>query len=125
MSRLSKDSRIWLVKAFARNRGDIWQIQREWRIQFQTRAPDKKTIKNTAARFDEQGDVKDKPRTGRPKTARTPQNINNIFQEIRMNGRQSVNDIGLRVGVSKSSTHRILKNDLVLKAYHPTEVQGL
>ncbi len=60
--------------------------------------------------------TKDKPRSGKPKSARTERGINHVRSVLQRDGRQTVRDIADAapgdIHISKSSVQRILKKDL-------------
>ncbi len=56
--------------------------------------------------------VKDKQRSGRPRSKRTTENIERVRQMVDEDGRMSLNDLVDRTGLSKFVVLRILKDDL-------------
>ena len=62
----------------------------------------------------------DKPRSGRPKTARTPRNIERIKKRLEESPRRSTARLSAETGITKASVRRILKEDL---NYFPYKIQ--
>ncbi len=59
-----------------------------------------------------QEEVKDAPRSGRPRTRRTASNVRLIQGLIQENGHLSLTDLSDRTGISRSTIRTILKKDL-------------
>src|SRR5690348_3285259 len=82
-------------------------------------------ISLTIKRWRETGSIADRPRTGRPRTARTPERIKAVRARIRRNPRRSQRRLASHMGVSRRSIQRILKEDLGLTPYKRRKVHGL
>ena len=77
-----------------------------------------RTARKVITRFNETGSYEDRPRSGRPITARTPVNKRKIKGRIQRNPSSRTNStrkMGAALGISKSSAHRILRKDLGMK----------
>lgn len=83
----------------------------------------RKFVYRTIKRYKETGDVKDKPRGGRPRSATKANIIANVKKLIEQNPKRSSNELAQEMGISRSSMARILKEDLGLKAYKCQNVQ--
>lgn len=62
---------------------------------------------------------------GRPRTARTPENIELVANSVRQQPRASVRKRESQLGLSRATIHRIMRSDLHLKAYKIQIVQAL
>ena len=82
-------------------------------------------ISLTIKRWRETGSIADRPRTGRPRTVRTPERIKAVRARIRRNPRRSQRKLASQMGVSRSSIQMILKEDLGLTPYKRRKVHGL
>ena len=66
-------------------------VQRAYKIQFSTRtAPSEKVIKRCVKKFYATGNISPLKQSGRPKTARTPQNIRLVKDVVEANPKASV-----------------------------------
>ncbi|CAG0900337.1 unnamed protein product [Darwinula stevensoni] len=74
-------------------------------------------VSKAIKRYKESGSNNDRPGRGRKRSANTAANRRKIKGRIQRNPRLSARKIAKAVGISKSSTHRVLKNGLQLKAY--------
>lgn len=88
-------------------------------------APRKSTILRIVRRFKGTGSVSDTHRPGRPKTARSPENIKKADASIKENSKKSVRRRSQEMGLSKSSLSRILLKDLNLHPYKTQTMQTL
>lgn len=68
-----------------------------------------------------QGDdrLKDKPKTGRPRSARSGKNLHAVQQFLQTNRAVTVQDVAEHVNISSSSAHRLMKKDLKLSKLSP------
>lgn len=71
-------------------------------------------------KFREEGYVTNAKPVGRPKTSRTPLNINRVQRAITRNPRRSIRKHAQALNLSRASIHRILKQDL---HFHPYKIQ--
>lgn len=79
----------------------------------------------TIKRYNETGNVKDRPRSGRPKTATTKEIVNKVRDRIKQNPRLSATQLAKDMNVSQESMQRILKNNLGLKSHKQQKFQVL
>ncbi len=63
--------------------------------------------------------IKDKPKSGRPKSARSQDKIQQVQQFLNQNRAVDLQDIASEVGISVTSAHRIVKKDLKLSKLCP------
>lgn len=73
-------------------------------------------IYKTIKRFKDTSSVKDRKKGGRPRSVRSKERIEVVREQIRRKKGRSIRKLAGRLGISKSSTHLILKKDLGLKA---------
>lgn len=88
-------------------------------------APSAQLIKNWVQKFEETGSTLNKPRTGRPRSSRTEENVESVRISVRENPALSVRKRARAVNVLRSSLHRILRKDLCLHPYKIQLVQEL
>lgn len=79
-------------------------------------------VSRTIKRWEETGSVNDKPRSGRPKCARTNKVIENVKDRIRRDPRCSANQLAQEMGMSTGTMNRLLRDDLGLNAYKRQQV---
>ena len=117
MPRSSKDQRVWVYLEHARIQNAA-EVRRRWRCRWGNNipAPTKRTISTTLRKFLREATCHDlnKGRSGRPRTARTPENIELLRESLTQHGNRSSRRNGL--GFSRSSFHRIAKLDI---KFHP------
>ena len=85
----------------------------------------KQLVSKTIKRFKETNNLDDRPRSGRPCTAMTARNIKVVRSRIRRNPQRSARKMAAELKISRSTTMRILKNVLKVKAYKTKKVQFL
>jgi hypothetical protein len=118
---LTSDERIWVIENY-RALGGVTACVNDW--PFESAAPNKSTVSRLISRFKLTGSVMNRKQTGRPKTATTGDDLEEVRVAVLANPNTSVARFSLELGKSRTSTFRNLKK-LELKAYHPTEVQEL
>lgn len=74
-------------------------------------------VYRTLQRYRETKDTQDRPRTGRPRTVRTPKLIKAVANRIRRNPLRKQKIMAREMGVSARSMSRVLKTDLGMGAY--------
>ncbi|PSN49514.1 hypothetical protein C0J52_18947 [Blattella germanica] len=84
------------------------------------RVPDRRTIVRWVQSWREHGKVENKKSSGRPRTVRTPENINRVRAEIQQSPQRSARRHSLTMQISRRSLHRILKSEL---KFHPYKLQ--
>lgn len=75
------------------------------------------TVYYAIKRFEETGNAQDRPRTGRPLTAVTPENINKIRCRIRRNSERSMREMAKSLGINRESVRIIVRIRLGLRSY--------
>ena len=106
-----------------------------WSINFQTAPPSDRFRKRLQKKFSVSGSIADLPRCGRPRTARTEQNIfataiyfSERFYEKKVdlsNERPTKKMAADNIGISSTSIQRILKLDVKWRSLFPRRVQSL
>lgn len=87
-----------------------------------------RTVSDAIKRYQETGSHEDRPRSGRPRTARTPANKRKIKARIQRNKnsrKNSTRKMGAALGISEASVRRILHKDLGVKSRKEAEAQNL
>ncbi|KAK0420332.1 hypothetical protein QR680_014620 [Steinernema hermaphroditum] len=74
-------------------------------------------VKRVVDRFRETGDVQDRPRSGRKKTARTPQVREAVRKMIKRNPDRSIMKLAKKYKIGYASMHKLVTEDLHLKSY--------
>ena len=74
-------------------------------------------IKRTIDRYQETSSIKDRQRSGRPRTSRTPKLIKNVREKIRQNPRRSMRKMAKEAQTSPRTMRRICKIDLQMSPY--------
>ena len=87
-------------------------------------------MKTLIKNIDERGDIERKEGSGRPKSARTDENIDLaeeliLSQEDAPGTHSTPAEIALELGIHKSSVHRIIDKDLDLRPFKKQKVQRL
>lgn len=120
--------RAFAVEAFIRNNESVIMAQREFRTRFQIpprhSVPDRKSIVLWVNNFRETGNVV-KKRGGRPRSARTPENINAVRQSVVQSPQRSARKHAAALRMSDRSVRRILHMDLYFHPYKMVVVQEL
>ena len=74
-------------------------------------------IKRTIDRYQETSSVEDRPRSGRPRTSRTPKLIKNVREKIRRNPRRSMRKLAKEAQTSARTMRRLCESDLQMVPY--------
>ena len=85
----------------------------------------KSVVSKAIKRFKELGHTKDRPRSGRPRTANTPANRKLIRDRIRRNFRRSMRQMAREIGIDERSVRHIVKKELKLKSLKLQKAQHL
>ena len=94
-------------------------VQRRFRALYgPNHAPDRNTILNTHTKFMETGSVLDRPRSGRPRSGRSDENVVIVRESFhRSQGKKSVRGAAVELNISTTSIHRILRQCLGMFPY--------
>ena len=118
---LTPAQRAFLVLRYAETDHDLNRVRQEFLERFNRDPPSKQTILRNVAKYREHGTSKNlnQGRSGRPKTARSANNIQRVRESLTHNPRQSSrrNDLA---NITKSSFNRIARLDL---KFHPYKIQ--
>lgn len=77
----------------------------------------RRTVYNIINRYKELGTTADRPRSGRPVTASTQQNVKKLRSRIKRNCRKSISKLAKEIKISRRSVHRMIRNKLKLRSY--------
>ncbi len=69
--------------------------------------------------------VKDKARSGHPRSARTPGNIQAVLNAIQTDRRSTIEDLAAATNISKTGVHNIIKKDIKFSKLAPKFVPHL
>src|SRR5271170_5434138 len=117
---MMSDKRGLIVRACQRGERQVDIFRR-----FKDDGVSKQLISKTIKRWRETSSIADRPRSGRPRTARTRNLVQRVRHRIRRNPRRSQRKLAPALDTSRSTVQRILKVDLGLKAYKRRKVHGL
>lgn len=124
MERLNPEQRTKLIELYFENQRSIILTQRAYRRHFHVRhCPHQTTILRLVARFRQNYSVCDRPRTGRRRSVRTPENIERVRDSINDNPETSTRRRAAQLGMNRRSLQRILRTDLKLFPYKLQLVQ--
>jgi len=85
----------------------------------------KSSVMKALNRFRTTKSTADKPRTGRPRSVRTPKVIAKVRERIRRNSARSSRRMAAQLNLTTTSVHRVLKNDLGLCPYKQSKAQEI
>ena len=74
-------------------------------------------IKRTIDQFEEISSITDRPRSGRPRSSRTPNLIKSVKEKIRHNPRKSMRKMAKESKISPRTMRRICHNDFKMSPY--------
>lgn len=120
LPRTMKEYRDVVVKLFARGErpGDIFRRLKSHGVK-------RDFIYYTIRRYRETGSTKDRVKSGRPRSARTPAAIKVVRERIRRNMNRSIRKTAADLNVSIRTAHNIMTKDLGYKPYKKRKVHGL
>lgn len=118
MNRYTPRERAEIVQIFYVNNSSIILAQREYRRKYgRRRVPSAKTFRRLAANFEQTGSTSDKPHIGRPRSARSRENIDRVREDVMERPRTSTRKRSTQLTISRRSLQRILVKDLHLFPY--------
>ena len=88
-------------------------------------APSVALIRKWVTKFEETGSTLEKPKSGRPRTSRTAENVERVSRSVRNDKNLSIRKRASALNLDKSSLLRILHKDLKLHPYKIQLVQEL
>ncbi|KAJ8867062.1 hypothetical protein PR048_032924 [Dryococelus australis] len=101
----------------------VKQVQENFERRFEKRAPSKLNLHLWEKKAFQTGSVMDTKHSGRPRTRDVA--IENLHQSVLRSLKKSLHKRSAELGISPATLHRVLKDDLYLKAYKPTVVSEL
>ena len=117
MVQLTQDQRIWVCIEMARL-GNAKAVQRSWLNRWPgINAPTARTIRQNFKKYSDHGTSLNRNRgnSGRPRTARSVENVARVRRSLQRNGNLSARRNGL--GISRASFSRIIRSDLRFYTY--------
>jgi inhibitor of nuclear factor kappa-B kinase subunit alpha len=114
------DLRQIIVRAFQRGERKVDIVRR-----FKPDGISRQYISYTIKRWQETGSAADRPRCGRPRTARTPPLVHKVRERFRRNRRRSVRKLAKKLDTPRTTVRRIVRDDIGLKPYKRQKVHGL
>jgi len=128
MQQWNVEHRVFAVEQFFRNNDSVVTVQRLFRRQFNVARdgaiPDRNTIIRWVESFRTTGSVMKRTSTGRPRTARTPENVESVRSVIE-SPRRSTRRRASVLGLSRRSLQGILHDELNFHPYKIMIVQKL
>lgn len=111
---------------FLRNNSSVVLAQREFRRRFPGRpAPTGQTLRRLAANLQEYGTTRDVAKSGRPRSARSAENIAAVAADVELSPETSTRRRASQLAISRSSLRRILVKDLHMYPYKVQSVHQL
>lgn len=114
------DLRHLIVSAFERGERQVDILRR-----FQNDGVSQQFVSYTIKRWKETGSIADRPRSGRPRTVRTPNLVRKVRDRIRRNPRRSQRKLAAALDTSRFTIRQILQLDLGFKPFKRRKVHGL
>lgn len=126
MERYTPEERGIIVTAYLTNFRSVVLTQREFRRQFPHRSPPcARTIKRLAERLVQTGSTRDVARSGRPRNARSIENVAAVAEDVQESPQTSTRQRCTQFGISRRSLRRILVEDLKMFPYKVQTVHQL
>lgn len=121
MEKYTVEQRVQIIKFYYQNNCSIRATFRALRaIYGQNNRPTECTIRRLVSKFETTGSVTDRRAPLRERNARSAENIAAVRESVQENPKQSINRRAQELGLSSTSTWRILRRDLKL---HPYKIQ--
>lgn len=125
----SVEQRAFVVETYFNNNGSVILTQRAFRLRFNLRpldlVPDRNAIIRWVASFRTTGSTLKKKPPGRPRTVRTPENVERIRQVVQRSPRRSVVKQAAALQLSERSVRRMLHLDLKFHPYKMALVHAI
>lgn len=122
-SRLSTAERIQIVKWYAIHE-NASEVARQFQAHYDQNPPTRTNILNLVKKFDETGSVQDEPRSGRPRSVSTDENLERIRAAFQHSPETSTRRASLELNLARTSLRRMMK-ELGLKPYRPHLLHAL
>lgn len=121
MASYTIEQHVQMIKLYYQNECSSVQTLRALRPFYGRRSgPSKSTLQRLVAKFETTGSVNNQPTPVRQRNARSAENIAAVRESVQENPRQSIPRRAQELGLSQTSTWRILRRDLGL---HPYKIQ--
>lgn len=118
MSSYTIEQHVQMIKLYYQNECSLVKTLRALRPFYGRRGgPSKSTLQRLMAKFETTGSVNDQPAPLRTRNARSVENIAAVSESVHENPRQSIPRRAQELGLSQTSTWRILRRDLGLYPY--------
>ncbi|XP_065642687.1 protein GVQW3-like [Hydra vulgaris] len=118
--------RAEIVTIFIQKNKSVVLTQREYQKRHRNQStPDKKTIHALSHQFEQYGTTLDSHHSGRPRTARSEENIARVRESAAESPKTSIRRRAQQLNISQRSLRRILKKGLHLFPYKIQLVQKL
>lgn len=124
MARLTSDQRIFIVKRFYKIKS-VTDVQRKFKNTYKGMSVSRMNIYKIVRKFEQLGTVKDAPKSGRPMTSRSEENVSALQHMLQQSPEKSVRRVSSETGISKTSVHNIIRKDLELFPYKIQIMQSL
>ncbi len=109
-----------VIKFFAKTGDTPMQCWNKLKEGFRDRMVMPKTVRQWFRKFNSGvTSIKDKPRPGRPKSVRVPDNIQKVQACLQEDRHSTLQELSLDVGIKKTSLYSILKKDLKMSKLAP------
>jgi len=122
---LTIEQRIFILKQWWMSGKTLKTVNEAFQDEYpDDEIPARQTIYRLATKFDETGSVEDAPRSGRPTSITTEENMELVSESYTLNPQKSQRRAAHDLDISRSSVRRIMK-ELNLKPYKPRLLQAL
>jgi hypothetical protein len=122
---LTIDRRVAVVRHYSACGENAMETVRRFRNQYAGESVSRQTVVKINDKFDQTGSVRDLPKSGRPRTGRSDENLFEVTQKVLQSPQKSTRRMSAETGISHSSVARIMKKDLKFKSFIPRLVQEL
>lgn len=114
----SLDERIQMVILYSKFE-NANEVLRQWKNYSDSPTPTRQKVLSVFNKFKESGSVQDIDRSGRPRTARSLDNIENVKNLWDENPNTSTRRVSLELGISATTVRRVAKEfDVSIQAHY-------